>query len=98
MIITVFTKRLVLIKFDFIKFLIIKMKVSLLSNRLLCEVNSASNALLLVIFVISFLIFRFYSIKNKKSEEEINRRKKKAEKYMNKYKHENEEFFMPEVD
>ncbi len=74
------------------------MKVSLLSNRLLCEVNSASNALLLVIFVISFLIFRFYSIKNKKSEEEINRRKKKAEKYMNKYKHENEEFFMPEVD
>lgn len=66
------------------------------TDSFMCDVHTLRlNTMLVVTFVISFLLFKFFLNKERiKTPEENARVKKKAEKYLNKYRLENEEFFM----
>jgi hypothetical protein len=72
------------------------MRTNLNQSSFLCNVNEAQmNTLLVAVFLISYFLFKFISNKHSPSQAELERRRRKAEKYLNKYKAENEEFFMP---
>jgi hypothetical protein len=52
------------------------------------------NMLFFAIFVISFFMFKFMMKRRNLNSEEIERKRKKAEKYFDRHIKENEEFFM----
>jgi phosphotransferase system glucose/maltose/N-acetylglucosamine-specific IIC component len=61
----------------------------------LCQINeNVSNATIVIVFIISFFIFRFIANKNdKRMEEEKQERIKQAEEYFNSHLAETSEFF-----
>jgi uncharacterized protein with PQ loop repeat len=60
----------------------------------MCDVSNLSNILVFITFLISFALFKIYSISINRIPIEKQRRMKKAEKYLIKYQKENEEFFL----
>ena len=75
------------------------MKSTLTQRSFMCNVNDAQmNTILVIVFLISFLLFKFMTSRNSLSKEEKERKSKKVEKYLNKYKQENEDFFMTSSD
>ena len=67
-------------------------------NSSMCfESDALMNSLLVLVLLLSFAFFKLISLKGLPSEEQKARKMKKAIKYMNKYRDENEEFFMPRI-
>lgn len=60
----------------------------------ICE-NENSNLYVIAVFVLSFIFFRlFLNLNNKQSHEDKERVMNKSIKYFEKYRQENEDFFM----
>jgi hypothetical protein len=61
----------------------------------LCQINeNVANAAIVIVFLISFFIFRYIANKNDKiTEEEKKERMKQAEEYFNRHLSETSEFF-----
>jgi hypothetical protein len=69
------------------------MSAILTQRSFLCP-EVETNAVVVLVFLLSFLFFRYvFNAKSLTPEEEA-RKKRKSEKYFNKYQKENEEFFM----
>jgi len=60
----------------------------------MCTFNEGQmNILMVMVFMMSFLLFRYFSNTKSQTNEEITRKSRRVEKYLNKYKQENEDFF-----
>ncbi len=66
-----------------------------LSQSSLCQINeNIANIAIVIVFLISFFIFRYIANKSdKRTEEEKWERKKQGEEYFNKHMRETSEFF-----
>ena len=70
------------------------MKTSLKQSSFMCTINDRDmNNILIVVFMLSFLLFKFIFNKKNISPEEEQRKDKKVKKYLSKYQKENEDFF-----
>ena len=63
-------------------------------SSFMCTFNEGQmNILMVMVFMMSFLLFRYFSNTKSQTNEEIARKSRRVEKYLNKYKQENEDFF-----
>jgi hypothetical protein len=61
----------------------------------MCTFNEGQmNFLMVMVFMMSFLLFKYFSNTKSHTNEEIIRKSRRVEKYLNKYKQENEDFFI----
>ena len=70
------------------------MQITFQLKKILCELDQ-NNIYLILVFITSYIFFNLYNqYTDKISPEEKARRFRKSVNYLNKYKTENEEFFM----
>jgi hypothetical protein len=66
-----------------------------LSERSLCQINeNVANVAIVIVFLLSFFIFKYIANRSdKRTDEEKRERMKEAEEYFNKHMRETSEFF-----
>lgn len=73
-----------------------KTSTSVINNSFMChKIDSNQNIVMIIVFLLSFLLFKFILNRPKLTAEEKSRRQIQKEHYFRIYQSENEEFFIP---
>lgn len=62
----------------------------------ICFAKSNANLISFMIFMFSFFLFKFGTKRKNSTAKEIEKKKRKAERYLGRYNKENEDFFLSE--